>query len=233
MVFEAEAAEDDIVAVFVTLEFLKQILARASRHRKELPSAQQLVQSEPTVGGIADTLLNLIQYHQAWAPAIGFILAFGESLAFVSLFLPATVILLGVGGLVGAADIAFWPIWWAAAFGAALGDWFSYWLGLHYSYAIARIWPLSRHPELLPRGEAFFRKWGTLGVFIGRFFGPLRSIMPLVAGICGMPPLPFQLANLASAAVWAAGVLTPGLLPSNGSCDATALLSSQPRHQPL
>jgi membrane protein DedA with SNARE-associated domain len=156
--------------------------------------------------------LNVLRQHQAWAPVIVFGLAFGESLAFVSLLLPATAILLGVGGLVGAADIAFWPIWCAAALGAAFGDWFSYWLGDRYSYAIARLWPLSRHPELLPRGEAFFRKWGTLGVFIGRFFGPLRSIMPLAAGICGLRQVPFQIANLASAVLCATGALTPGMV---------------------
>ncbi len=160
---------------------------------------------------ISDALLNFVRHHQAWAPAIVFALAFGESLAFVSLLLPATAILLGVGGLIGAADIAFWPIWWAAALGAVFGDWLSYWLGVRYSYAIAQIWPLSRDPELLPRGEAFFRKWGTLGVFVGRFFGPLRSIVPLAAGICGMRQLPFQIANLASAVIWATGVLAPGI----------------------
>ena len=150
--------------------------------------------------------------HQAWALWIVFVLAFGESLAFVSLILPATAILFGVGGLIGAADIGFWPLWGAAAPGAVLGDWLSYWLGYRYNYAIARIWPLSRHPDLLPRGEAFFRKWGILGVFIGRFFGPLRSAVPLVAGICGMHRMPFQIANVASAVVWATGVLMPGTL---------------------
>lgn len=49
-------------------------------------------------------------------------------------------------------------------------------------------------------------------MFIGRFFGPLRSIMPLVAGICGMRQLPFQLANVTSAGLWATGVLTPGIV---------------------
>jgi membrane protein DedA with SNARE-associated domain len=167
---------------------------------------------ELTEGGISDTLLNVVRHHQSWAPAIVFILAFGESLAFVSLLLPATAILFGVGGLIGAADIAFWPIWCAAALGAVFGDWFSYWLGCRYSYAIARVWPLSRRPDLLPRGEAFFKKWGTFGVFVGRFFGPLRSVMPLVAGICGMRQLPFQIANLVSAVLWATGVLTPGIV---------------------
>jgi len=164
---------------------------------------------------ISDALLNFVANHQAWAPAIVFVLAFGESLAFVSLLLPATAILLGVGGLIGAADMALWPIWCAAALGAAFGDWLSYWFGARYSYAIAHMWPLSRDPALLPRGEAFFRKWGMLGVFFGRFFGPLRSIVPLVAGICGMRQLPFQIANLASAVIWATGVLAPGIVVMN------------------
>jgi membrane protein DedA with SNARE-associated domain len=139
-------------------------------------------------------------------------LAFGESLAFVSLLLPATVILLAAGGLIAAAGVGFWPAWAGAALGAALGDWFSFWLGYHYKDAIGRVWPLSRHPLLLPRGHAFFEKWGVLGVFFGRFFGPLRAAVPLVAGTCAMPQLPFQLANVASALVWATGVLAPGVL---------------------
>jgi membrane protein DedA with SNARE-associated domain len=36
--------------------------------------------------------------------------------------------------------------------------------------------------------------------------------VPLVAGTCAMPVLPFMLANLASALVWAGGILAPGLL---------------------
>ena len=138
------------------------------------------------------------------------VLAFGESLAFISVLLPATVILFGVGGLIGATGIGFWEIWVAAALGAFLGDWLSYWLGIHYHREIARLWPLSRTPDLIPRGERFFRRWGTLGVFFGRFFGPLRAAVPLAAGICEMPPLPFQVANAASAIVWATGILAPG-----------------------
>lgn len=126
--------------------------------------------------------------------------------------LPATAILFGIGGLIGAAGIGFWPIWLAAALGATLGDWLSYWLGRRYKHEIARVWPLSRRPDLLPRGEAFFRKWGAAGIFLGRFFGPLRSAVPLVAGICAMPLVPFQISNVASAIVWATGILTPGAI---------------------
>jgi len=157
-------------------------------------------------------ILGFIGTHRDWAAPIVFILAFGESLAFVSLLLPATAILFGVGGAIGATGIGFWPIWGAAVGGAILGDTVSYWLGYHYQHAIARLWPLSRNPDLLPRGEAFFRKWGTAGVFLGRFFGPLRSAVPLVAGICAMPTARFQFANVTSGLVWATGILAPGTI---------------------
>ena len=74
----------------------------------------------------AQVVLDFIRTHQAWAPPIVFALAFAESLAFVALLVPATVILWGVGALIGAAGLEFWPIWFAAAVGAALGDWVSY-----------------------------------------------------------------------------------------------------------
>jgi membrane protein DedA with SNARE-associated domain len=161
---------------------------------------------------LTDAVLEFIRTHAILAPPIVFVLAFGESLAFVSLLLPATVILVAIGGIIAAAHLGFWPIWGAAAAGAALGDWLSYFLGFHYKDGIGGTWPLSRHRSLLAKGEVFFARWGVVGVFIGRFFGPLRCIVPLIAGICAMPMLGFQIANLTSALVWATVVLAPGWL---------------------
>jgi membrane protein DedA with SNARE-associated domain len=158
----------------------------------------------------AQALLEFMRNNQAWVAPVVFILAFAESLALIALVVPATVILLGAGALIGAAGLNFWPIFLAAALGAAFGDWLSYWLGFHYHAQIARMWPLSKYPDLLPKGRIFFEKWGTAGVFIGRFFGPLRAAVPLVAGACRMPQLPFQAANWSSAFVWAGVTLGPG-----------------------
>jgi membrane protein DedA with SNARE-associated domain len=88
----------------------------------------------------------------------------------------------------------------------------SYWLGYHYHERIARMWPLSRNPKLLERGRAFFDKWGIAGVFFGRFFGPLRATVPLAAGACTMPQLPFQVANWTSAFLWGAATLGAGAM---------------------
>jgi membrane protein DedA with SNARE-associated domain len=155
-------------------------------------------------------VLALVHGHPLPTLGLVFLLAFGESLAFISLLLPATLLLLGGGGVFGAAGLDFWPLWGAAAAGAVGGDWLSYFLGFRYRDAIGRMWPLSRHPALLARGHRAVQRWGIVAVFAGRFWGPLRCVMPLVAGICGMPALPFQLANVTSALLWAATVLGPG-----------------------
>ncbi|HET7911368.1 MAG TPA: VTT domain-containing protein, partial [Pseudolabrys sp.] len=90
------------------------------------------------------------------------------------------------------------------------GDWVSYWIGLKLEYTVAHIWPLSKRPDLIPRGEVFMKKWGIPGIFIGRFFGPLRAIVPLIAGIFEMPFWHFQVANFTSAFVWGWTLLTIG-----------------------
>lgn len=164
------------------------------------------------IEAVVHDTLEFVRANQAWAAPVVFVLAFGESLAVISLLLPATAILFGLSGLLGASGVAFWPCWFAAVAGATLGDAVSYWVGFHFKERLAHIWPLTRTPDLLPRGQRFFAKWGIAGVFFGRFFGPLRAAVPLAAGSCAMPQVPFQLANIGSALVWATGILAPGLL---------------------
>jgi len=155
-------------------------------------------------------LIDFVREHQAWAAPVVLALAFGESLAFISLLVPAWGALVAIGALVGASGISFWPVWLAGALGASLGDWLSYWFGYRYKDSVSQIWPLSKFPGLLLRGEDFVQKWGVPSIFIGRFFGPLRASVPLAAGIFEMPYWSFQIANVLSALVWSAVLLLFG-----------------------
>ena len=85
--------------------------------------------------------------HQAWAAPIVFALCFAESLAFISLLIPAWAALVGIGAIISASDLNFWPIWVAGSIGAALGDWLSYWVGLKLENRVYHMWPLSQHPN--------------------------------------------------------------------------------------
>ena len=120
--------------------------------------------------------------------------------------------MLALGTMIGIGGIHFAPIWLAVSAGAALGDWVSYAIGYRVKGRVCNIWPLSRHPELLPRGERFFRRWGAMSVLLCRFVGPLRATIPLLCGIFEMPWWLFQAANWISAPIWAAALLAPGSL---------------------
>ena len=140
-------------------------------------------------------IVDFVRAHQAWAAPVVFALCLR---GVARLHFAAGPGLGGAGAsarIDQAGGLNFWPIWIAGSVGAALGDWLSYWIGHKLETRVQHIWPLSQHPDLIPKGEAFIKKWGALGIFIGRFSGPLRASVPLVAGIFEMPFWRFQIAN--------------------------------------
>ncbi len=156
-------------------------------------------------------LLHWVQAHPGWAGVVVFLMAFAESLAVVGMAVPGVAVLFTVGALIGAGALNFWSMVAWAVTGAILGDSLSFWLGRHYRRQLADLWPFNRHPEILQRGIGFFQKYGGKSVAIGRFFGPVRAVIPLVAGMMEMPPSRFLFANVLSAMGWAPAYLLPGM----------------------
>jgi undecaprenyl-diphosphatase len=123
---------------------------------------------------------------------------------------PGTSILIAAGALMAAGSLPYFPIVAAAIIGAVLGDTVSFWIGHRFGGGIARMWPFSRSPELLPSGIRFFARHGGKSVFIGRFLGPMRAVVPLAAGVMRMRRGRFWFANVTSALVWAPMLLFAG-----------------------
>jgi membrane protein DedA with SNARE-associated domain len=160
--------------------------------------------------GMKDSIEAFLLLHRDMAGPILAFIAFGESLVLVGLFFPATAIMLFAGGLIqkGFLDpftVLFWSI-----FGAVLGDAVTYWIGRWIGPSVVHHWPLNREKEGVARARLFFRRYGFLSIFIGRFLGPVRPTIPLVAGIMRMRHLTFQIANVTSSMAWVPFMLLPG-----------------------
>ncbi|MCE9665123.1 bifunctional DedA family/phosphatase PAP2 family protein [Halomonas sp. M5N1S17] len=140
------------------------------------------------------------------------LIALLESLALVGLLLPGVILITAAASLAGHQDMAISTILLAAFAGAVIGDGLSFILGYTQRERVTRLWPFSRHPEWLARGARFFQRYGSLSVFFGRFVGPVRPVIPLIAGMLHMSPRAFIWANLASAALWAPAYVLPGYL---------------------
>lgn len=164
------------------------------------------------VQDFVDAIVAFVRANEGWAGPVAFLVAFLESFCFLSILWPGTAILIGISALLAKSGVEMSimgpAIIWAAV-GGSLGYAVSYWIGLYYKDGIREIWPFNRNPAMVERGQEFFQKWGAIGVFFGHFFGPVRAVIPVIAGMYAVPQWQFQLANVTSAFIWAAGIIAP------------------------
>lgn len=150
-----------------------------------------------------ESTLAFVEQNREWAFWIALVFAFGENLAFLSIAIPSTAILLGVGALVATDKLTLFPIWAGASIGALVGSVASYAIGWHYGQAILSLWPFRNHPDFIQKGNAAFRRWGAYAVTIGHFFGPLRAVVFIMAGISRMSVPVFMVVNFIGCLAWA------------------------------
>ncbi|MFC4259397.1 bifunctional DedA family/phosphatase PAP2 family protein [Marinobacter lacisalsi] len=160
-----------------------------------------------------DAIHSLTQWLSAnpgWVTGVIFLIALLESLAMAGLLVPGVAILFAVAVLAGKAGIPVFEILaWGAA-GAIIGDGFSFWLGRRLRGRLHQVWPFRNYPEMIRRAERLFVRHGGKSVVIGRFVGPVRPVIPMVAGAFNMPARRFSVVNIASALAWAPLYLLPG-----------------------
>jgi len=157
-------------------------------------------------------LIHTFQQHPMLALLFIFLISFTESLVVIGLLVAGAIIMSMFGALIAINALDFWPTVFAAILGAVLGDSLSYWIGFKYQRKFYSLWPLSRHPKIIERANQFFNQHGAKSIFFGRFIGPIRPIVPALAGMAKMPPKTFLMANVSSAFLWAPLYLLPGIL---------------------
>jgi len=159
-----------------------------------------------------EQILEWIRLNHGWAGAAIGLVAFLEGLAVVGILVPGIIILFGFGALVGLGILDLATVWLWCSAGAILGDGLSFWLGYHFKNRIEDIWPFSKFPELFAHGKKYFRQHGLKSIIIGRFVGPVRPIIPVIAGMLHMPPKRYVPANILAGVFWAPAYLLPGVV---------------------
>lgn len=172
--------------------------------------------------------LNIwLQENPNWALFFTFLIALSESLAIVGSIIPGSVTMTAIGILAGSGIMRIDLTLLAATLGAIAGDSLSYALGYYYSNRLLDMWPFSKYPTLLAYGKDFFQRHGGKSVLFGRFVGPLRSIIPVIAGIMHMKQWRFLIANFISAILWSLLYVLPGILIGAASHELSAESSTR------
>jgi len=157
-------------------------------------------------------LIAYFSVHSNVALAAVFSAAALEAFALIGTVIPGSSVVFVGGVLIGLNVLDPWWTLSASMAGAILGDGLSYWLGHRYRERLLTVWPLRNYRALFARGQAYFALNGGKSVFFGRFFGPVRAIVPVIAGMSGMSPVLFYGMNIASALAWSVAHILPGVL---------------------
>ncbi len=153
--------------------------------------------------GLIVTLIAFVERHQALAPWLMLVLAMLETTAVVSIIVPSTAIMVGVGALAATGAIQFTPLWLGASAGAVLGSGLSFWLGRRYGSAILAVPVIRRHPEWMEKTDRAFTRWGPATILVGHFTTFLRPVVFLMAGMSGMTFGRFLFWNTLGCIAWA------------------------------
>lgn len=159
-----------------------------------------------------DLIVNWVDQHPHWTGVVIFLVAFLESLVLLGVLVPGAILMVAAGVLISMEKLSLGSTLIWAITGAIAGDGLSFWVGRYYKDGLRKIWPFSKSDTLLKRGENFFSKHGGKSIVFGRFVGPVRAIIPTVAGMMGMSPRHFTVVNVLSAIAWAPMYILPGLV---------------------
>lgn len=164
-------------------------------------------------------LLQWLNANPEYAGLATFIISASESVAIIGTIVPGSITMTAIGALAGAGVIPLYATLIWAILGAIVGDGISYWFGHYFKDRLPNTWPFCNYPGFLQTGEKFVNKYGYMSIFIGRFVGPVRALVPLVAGMLGMQPWKFFVANVLSAIGWAPAYMLPGILMGAASLE--------------
>ncbi|MFC0228666.1 DedA family protein [Serratia aquatilis] len=135
-----------------------------------------------------------------------------ESLALVGLLLPGTLLMASIGALIGGGKIDFYMAWGASIVGCLLGDWISYFIGRSFKRPLHRWSFLKKNKAMLDKTEHALHQHSMVTVLIGRFIGPMRPLVPMVAGMLDLPPYKFAVPNIIGCITWPPFYFFPGIL---------------------
>ncbi len=147
-------------------------------------------------------LLPTLGSFGVWGYWLILLISLIEALVVVGSFVPGGLFVIFAGVLVskGVYDLGDMIIF--ASIGAILGDIASYYLGTKGIHLFKNENRFLKDDHLAS-GKVFFKKHGNKSILIGRFLGPLRSIVPFVAGLTGMNKRTFLFWNVIGGVAWA------------------------------
>ena len=153
-----------------------------------------------------DALTDLLARYGSFLVALVFILEGCGSPV------PSATTLVTAAALAARGTLSIWAVGIGAALGGTAGGLAGYAIGAQGGMRLVRRYGAKMRidDEKLVRARKFFTQRGAWAVFLSRFVGVVRIVVPMIAGVAHMPFARFLVANAAGAVGTAAGYAALG-----------------------
>lgn len=162
-----------------------------------------------------------------WVSLLGYtgllIIVFVETGLFFGFFLPGDSLLFIAGVLASQGIFNIWLLITLLTVTAFVGYTFGYWFGNKLGYWLMkqpdRIWFKKKY---IHKAHEFYEHHGGKSLVLGRLVPIVRTFVPIVAGMAGMPFKTYTFYNVIGAIVWGCGVTLfgyylGGVIPDAGN----------------
>ena len=159
-----------------------------------------------------DYLTNLVGRLGHWGYLVIFLGATLESAAFLGLIIPGESLVLVAGFFAAQGLLDIGDLIALVALGAIIGDTIGYQMGRRMGRAGLEHFGdrFGLNAARIEKAESFFKQHGGKAVFLGRFVGFARALVPFIAGSSRMPYRKFLAYNVLGASLWAPALLLLG-----------------------
>ncbi len=158
------------------------------------------------ISNYIDILIQYLNTHNeflyTFLPILVFFAAAMESTPVLGTVTPGTLFLLFFGFTTYSLSDNILIIIIAATLGSVFGDILGYLLGKYGTNFLLKHKKLLKHSHI-EDGQKFFSNHGFKSILIGRFVGPIRPIVPLIAGGIKMNLSKFLFYDILSSILWA------------------------------
>jgi len=148
-----------------------------------------------------NSIIGALAYSQFLTLLVIAALYFVESVVAIGVLVPGALLTFFLGFLASSNYLDPYLVISIAIASAFLGEALSFYLGRRGSGLFSKQSGLFAEANLA-RGEDFFNKHGAKSVLLGRFIGPLKILIPFIAGVSGMKRTKFFILNLLSVTAW-------------------------------
>lgn len=159
-----------------------------------------------------DWLNVFLQTHQDLIGLIIFLIVFVDCIALVGLAVPGNTLLVVTSAVAGTYNYPLWKVILLGALGGWLGDIISYSIGYRLKTKVYQLKILKKNPKWLTTADSYLRRYGILGLLLGRFISPLRATMSMMVGVFHFPVITFLIVTLIASFIWTTVFAVPSWL---------------------